>query len=609
MSQENSPDDIQPASVKRSLPITVILTFAVLLGIAVLLAVLSIIGILDGRRNPQEDTTPFIQVLNPVPGEDFPILEAVTISGTASGLFESSLFVQVLNSQKKILVEIPASIKIEEGEVGFSGSWSVQVIVDASPGTSGSVRAYAPSLDNSRIAAEDIVQVNFTSSVVETYIDLLEPGEGAILDINAPLLVGGMAGNLFEGALLVEALDESGNILAFQPATVDSPNAGIGEEGPWQVELSVIATPGTKGYLRAYASSPKDGSVVAEDSIQVTFGEESSEILPYIDIMKPLDGDVLDVSRPVVISGMGRGLFEGNVVVEAVDRTGNVMAQQATLLQSDEAGTGGEGLWSVSLVINSAAGNSGMIRAFSDSPVDGSIVAMDYIFVTFGQEQPVGSRLPVESTAWQLISIADSPVLEGSQVWIQFKDGTLSGSAGCNSYFSDYRADEGTVSIAPVATTRKLCSEPDGVMQQESVYTSLLENTVTYAIEGSQLTLANATGEVILVYHSAVAGTVTAEEGSQIAQSALITISLDNAPQADTPAVTLSEMQITGVTGFPFPFILPFDLELINSQMSYNVKVQITGADGALLYTNKKASPVLTGGNPMVVDVLVEKVE
>jgi heat shock protein HslJ len=609
MSQMENPSDLQSPNEKRSLPVPVIGTIAIVLGIAILLAILSILGILDGRTVNPEDTAPFVQILQPASGAEFPISEAVTISGIASGLYEGSLVVQVLDAQKKVLVETPASIKIERDRAGVAGSWSVQVIVMTDPGTQGSVRAFAPSLSADRIVAEEVVPVNFTFQAAETYIEMIDPLDGSVLDTNNPVVVSGMAGGLFEGAMVVEALDESGNSLAFQPTIIDSPNAGIGGEGPWRVELPITAFPGTRGYLRAYTTSPKDGSITAEDSVQVTYGDESLALPAYIEILEPEDGATLDISQPVAISGMGRGLFEGNVVVQVIDQSGNVLVQQPTIIQSGEAGMGGEGPWSLSLVIESAPGIPGMIRAYSDSPADGSILAEDSVLVIYGHEAPSGSKLPIESTAWQLISVANEPVLEESLVWIEFDEGSVRGSAGCNDYFSSYRADEGTLNMDTVATTRKMCPEPEGIMEQEGAYIMLLENIVTYAIEGSQLFLAEASGEISLVYQSALVGTLNAAAGYQIPQDATVTISLEESSQADAPPVTVSEMEMTGVAGFPLPFALPYDLRLIDTNKSYAIRVRIETADSALLYTNAQAYPVLTRGNPRVVEVAVGAVE
>jgi heat shock protein HslJ len=77
------------------------------------------------------------------------------------------------------------------------------------------------------------------------------------------------------------------------------------------------------------------------------------------------------------------------------------------------------------------------------------------------------------------------------------EDGTLSGSAGCNNYTASYEADDdGNISIGPAATTRMMCSEPEGIMEQETEYLAALETAATYNIEGERLQLRTAEGSL-----------------------------------------------------------------------------------------------------------------
>ncbi len=74
------------------------------------------------------------------------------------------------------------------------------------------------------------------------------------------------------------------------------------------------------------------------------------------------------------------------------------------------------------------------------------------------------------------------------------KDGNLTGFAGCNSYNATYKATAPKISIGPVASTRKECATPKGVMAQELHYLTALHTAATYRIEGSRLELRTATG-------------------------------------------------------------------------------------------------------------------
>ncbi len=85
--------------------------------------------------------------------------------------------------------------------------------------------------------------------------------------------------------------------------------------------------------------------------------------------------------------------------------------------------------------------------------------------------------------------------LEGTEVTATFgKDGTLTGSAGCNQYSAGYQLSGDTVHIDPPAATRKLCSTPAGVMQQETAYLKALETVTQVEVSAGGITLRDANG-------------------------------------------------------------------------------------------------------------------
>ncbi len=609
MTQYENQDDLEQAHGVRSLPIPVIAAILIGLGIVLLLSVMWILGVFNSQGELASGVSPFVKILNPVAGSSFPVSQPLVIEGTVGGLVEGSLMVQVLDENNKLLVEAPVTVNQQDITAEASSSWNVQVIVMAEPGSRGFVRAFASSIADERVVTEDRIPVIFEFDTVDAYIDLTEPEDGAVVGFDQPILVTGMAAGLFEGSLVVQALDQDGGVLDQVPAVIDAPDAGMGGEGAWQVQLEVDVQAGSPGSLRAYASSPKDGSLLVEDIVHVTFGEAGTEILAFIEINEPQDGAVLDANTPLVVRGTGAGLFEGNVVVEALDAAGDVLSVESAVIQSPDAGIGGEGPWSLILVVPAEPGSMGTLHAYSPSPVDGSLMAEDSVGVTYGQVEIPEAKPPLEATAWQLVSLGNQPVMEGSLVWAKFEQGTVSGSAGCNDYFSSFGVDGVGLNIEPVAVTRRACTQPSGLMDQESAYTSLLESTASYTVEGSQLFLADGTGEIILVYTASVVGSVNAAEGSPIPEGAVVTIRLEDVSRADAQAETIAEIRLTGIASFPFPFALPYDLERINPQMSCAVRVQVHDASGALLYTNTSAYPVLTRGSPLNVDVLVESVQ
>lgn len=103
-------------------------------------------------------------------------------------------------------------------------------------------------------------------------------------------------------------------------------------------------------------------------------------------------------------------------------------------------------------------------------------------------------------------------LVAGSQITATFgDDGTLSGTAGCNSYSTGYTLDGANISIGPAASTRMFCGEPEGVMEQEAAYLAALETAATYSISGDSLELRTADGAL------AVSFVATAPESAEAA--------------------------------------------------------------------------------------------
>ena len=229
-------------------------------------------------------------------------------------------------------------------------------------------------------------------------IAITEPDQGQAVDISKPVRVGGKGVGLPEGNIVVEVLDPQGNVLDRQPATLKGSNVGTGGEGTWSTDLTIQVEPGTAGKIWAYAPSPKDGSILAEDVVEVSLGRTAA-VEAYIQIAEPAQGALVDITKPVVVGGSGAGLPEGNVVVEALDRQGNLLDRQPATLKGQDVATGGEGTWSTELRIEVEPGTAGTIRAYATSPKDGSTIAEDSVEVSLGQTPSVEPYLRIDEPA------------------------------------------------------------------------------------------------------------------------------------------------------------------------------------------------------------------
>jgi len=103
---------------------------------------------------------------------------------------------------------------------------------------------------------------------------------------------------------------------------------------------------------------------------------------------------------------------------------------------------------------------------------------------------------------WQVMTYnngrsAMASALAGSNITLAFgPDGNASGTTGCNTYSVPYQVSGNKLTFgpAPAVTTRMMCSQPAGIMDQETAYLAALSKTAAYAIQGNKLTLTDAQG-------------------------------------------------------------------------------------------------------------------
>jgi heat shock protein HslJ len=101
-------------------------------------------------------------------------------------------------------------------------------------------------------------------------------------------------------------------------------------------------------------------------------------------------------------------------------------------------------------------------------------------------------------TAWQVTGYNNGKqavvsTLSGSTLTLQFSaDGKVTGSAGCNRYQAPYSAAGETITIGKIAATRKMCTHPERIMEQENTFLKALEASAAARIDGNRLELRDA---------------------------------------------------------------------------------------------------------------------
>jgi heat shock protein HslJ len=178
-------------------------------------------------------------------------------------------------------------------------------------------------------------------------------------------------------------------------------------------------------------------------------------------------------------------------------------------------------------------------------------------------------------------------------------DGRVAGSAGCNRYSGAYTVEGEGLSFGPAAATRRMCAEPERVMEQESEFLAALGTVASWSVQVERLQLRTAEGSLALDLVSAVAGTLSLRDAGTLPSGARVHVALEDVSLADVPAVVIGEASIPLRDPLPpLLFHVAYDPDDIDPRHSYGIRATIEGADGQVLYRTTQAFPVLTRESP-----------
>ena len=108
---------------------------------------------------------------------------------------------------------------------------------------------------------------------------------------------------------------------------------------------------------------------------------------------------------------------------------------------------------------------------------------------------PVNQGSTLEDTKWFLRSYGEQnnmkAVIEGTEITATFSSdqSKVSGSAGCNTYSAGYEVKGNELSVFEMVFTEMACISPEGVMEQEKVFLSLLANAQSFEADDTTLTI------------------------------------------------------------------------------------------------------------------------
>ncbi|MCB8984449.1 MAG: META domain-containing protein [Ardenticatenaceae bacterium] len=113
---------------------------------------------------------------------------------------------------------------------------------------------------------------------------------------------------------------------------------------------------------------------------------------------------------------------------------------------------------------------------------------------------------PLAGTRWEVVNYNNGrgalvTPLAGTRLTLEFgANGSLGGSAGCNTYTTSYQVNGSNITIGLPASTQQLCTEPAGIMEQETDFlTSALPSAATFRINGSSLEIMTAGGQIAVL--------------------------------------------------------------------------------------------------------------
>lgn len=323
-----------------------------------------------GSPPPVTPTPPpqsrFLAISSPTNGQVVPL--TFPVSGTGAGLFENNVVVRAFTNGGQQLAQVATTMQVPGGAPGGAGTWQTSLTVNVAPGTAGFVEASSPQSNVQPIR----VSVTFGSGPTTPFLAIQSPANNAT--VVSPFTVSGSGAGLFENNVVVSAFTNGGQLLAQVPTTMQVPGGNPGGAGTWQTSLTVNVAPGTAGYVEA--ASPQ--SNVQPVRVSVTFG--SGQTTPFIDIQSPAPNAT--VTSPFAVSGVGAGLFNSTIVVQAFNNFNLLLDQQTTTLTGSQVPSGGQGTWNVTMSVNVPVGTAGHIHAFAtpNGP-------QDQVMITYGSGQ------------------------------------------------------------------------------------------------------------------------------------------------------------------------------------------------------------------------------
>lgn len=212
-----------------------------------------------------------ILILEPGPGSR--LTSPARVAGVSDPTFEQSLAVRMVLDDGTELVVVPVQI---QADIGQRGNFEVEVPFDIGEERQAFIQVYAASARDGGITHLAAVGVRIAPAGPQDIVTRTPHPEQIVIFQPAPgeTVSGGVAHvegfglASFEQNLIVEVLDQDGQVIGSQPVTVQAPDLGI--PGPFSADLPYTLAASGAGRIVVRDPSPAFAGDTHLSSVEIT---------------------------------------------------------------------------------------------------------------------------------------------------------------------------------------------------------------------------------------------------------------------------------------------------------------------------------------------------
>jgi len=209
------------------------------------------------------------------------------------------------------------------------------------------------------------------------FLAIIAPGNGSTWESTDFVEVRGSARGQPTDDVVVFFIDEGRNIYGHACAQLGAPNAD--NIKTYTTRMTAPVNVDTAGKIIA-ANITDESGIAGSAGVFSTALKDNND--RHVTVEEPGNRCIITNLSSFTVEGSAQGAFENNIVVQAQDANGNVLAE-ATTTSSGSAGAPGS--WSVQLSVSVVAGTEGSLVAFSPDPAGGSPISSRNYTVFYGE--------------------------------------------------------------------------------------------------------------------------------------------------------------------------------------------------------------------------------